>query len=488
MDVSKAQDGVRAYSRELARRAWPQDALRAEAERYAQGLGLAPRQIPADVRALWQPAQGTAAAAAARGQAASGAAAAPPPPAADPFAAMLAAHQQQAQLLAAQQPFQQQLAQMIAAAQQQRLARAAQAAAPAAPAAPPAPPQHAALTAAQIVQLRQRQLELDQQRRAAKAASKAAKQQRQAAAYPAPLPAGAAAAAVAAGADQEVELEAEDGQAAVRARVEFGQGCVVRLWHGRRGILASAAATHVHCACAHPQHTNACRPAPRLPGHRRARGWPHGESLARPGSGGRCARSLPALALAARAASALAHQRCCPLTLPSCPSTSATPSTLGQYAEYAAVQVRKMHPGIMGHPGGRRGRGPTPGRQPGHAQGVGADASAPVPRGASASFQTSVHLLAQPPLLKPLLSAPGAPPLPPADPLVETASLASVPLPPIDPGFRHALGECVERRLLSDAQLETVVRGCWVGRLSPPPGMPAHAHLRGAALLTHPPS
>ncbi len=42
-----------------------------------------------------------------------------------------------------------------------------------------------------------------------------------------------------------------------------------------------------------------------------------------------------------------------------------------------------------------------------------------------------------------------------ADPLVETASLASVSLPP--PCFRHGLQDCVHARLLSDAQLETVV-------------------------------
>ena len=43
----------------------------------------------------------------------------------------------------------------------------------------------------------------------------------------------------------------------------------------------------------------------------------------------------------------------------------------------------------------------------------------------------------------------------PADPLVETASLASVPLPP--PSFPHSLHDCVAGKLLSDAQLETVV-------------------------------
>ncbi len=47
-------------------------------------------------------------------------------------------------------------------------------------------------------------------------------------------------------------------------------------------------------------------------------------------------------------------------------------------------------------------------------------------------------------------SAPGA------DPLVETASLASIPLPALT--FQHALRDCVEQRLLSDAQLETIVR------------------------------
>ena len=41
------------------------------------------------------------------------------------------------------------------------------------------------------------------------------------------------------------------------------------------------------------------------------------------------------------------------------------------------------------------------------------------------------------------------------DPLVETASLASVPLPPAD--FDHSLGDCIAERLLSEAQLETVI-------------------------------
>ncbi|PSC70731.1 strawberry notch [Micractinium conductrix] len=61
------------------------------------------------------------------------------------------------------------------------------------------------------------------------------------------------------------------------------------------------------------------------------------------------------------------------------------------YAEYKSLQVRAMHPEIMGHP----------------------------------------------------------------DPLVETASLASVPLP--EAIFQHSLDDCVEGRLLSDAQLETVI-------------------------------
>ena len=58
-----------------------------------------------------------------------------------------------------------------------------------------------------------------------------------------------------------------------------------------------------------------------------------------------------------------------------------------------------------------------------------------------------------------------------ADPLVETASLASIPLPALT--FRHSLHDCVAQRLLSDAQLETIVRGeggdaaaaCWLGSL-----------------------
>jgi hypothetical protein len=41
------------------------------------------------------------------------------------------------------------------------------------------------------------------------------------------------------------------------------------------------------------------------------------------------------------------------------------------------------------------------------------------------------------------------------DPLVETASLASVPLPPAT--FQHSLHDIVNARLLSDAQLETVI-------------------------------
>ncbi len=45
-----------------------------------------------------------------------------------------------------------------------------------------------------------------------------------------------------------------------------------------------------------------------------------------------------------------------------------------------------------------------------------------------------------------------------ADPLVETASLASVPLPA--PTFEHNLHDCVAERLLSDAQLETIVSRC----------------------------
>ncbi|EFN55772.1 hypothetical protein CHLNCDRAFT_51983 [Chlorella variabilis] len=61
------------------------------------------------------------------------------------------------------------------------------------------------------------------------------------------------------------------------------------------------------------------------------------------------------------------------------------------YAEYRAMQIRAMHPDIMGHP----------------------------------------------------------------DALVETASLASVPLPA--PSFQHSLHDCVAERLLSDAQLETIV-------------------------------
>lgn len=51
------------------------------------------------------------------------------------------------------------------------------------------------------------------------------------------------------------------------------------------------------------------------------------------------------------------------------------------------------------------------------------------------------------------------------DPLVETASLASIPLPALT--FRHSLHDCVAQRLLSDAQLETIVRregSCsWLG-------------------------
>lgn len=51
------------------------------------------------------------------------------------------------------------------------------------------------------------------------------------------------------------------------------------------------------------------------------------------------------------------------------------------------------------------------------------------------------------------------------DPLVETASLASIPLPALT--FRHSLHDCVAQRLLSDAQLETIVRGggscSWLG-------------------------
>ncbi|KAL4451948.1 hypothetical protein ABPG75_007610 [Micractinium tetrahymenae] len=61
------------------------------------------------------------------------------------------------------------------------------------------------------------------------------------------------------------------------------------------------------------------------------------------------------------------------------------------YAEYRSLQVRQVYPQIMGHP----------------------------------------------------------------DPLVETASLASVPLPPAT--FRPSLDDCVEEKLLSDAQLETVM-------------------------------
>jgi hypothetical protein len=52
-----------------------------------------------------------------------------------------------------------------------------------------------------------------------------------------------------------------------------------------------------------------------------------------------------------------------------------------------------------------------------------------------------------------------------ADPLVETASLASIPLPP--PTFTpDSLKECIERKLLSDAQLETGELLGWLKRAS----------------------
>lgn len=209
MDLN--QDACREFARVLRQRGFQGQDLQNQVELHAaRSLGMTSQQIPADVRALWQPAQpsgGAAAILAARGQAAPAAAAA------NTFMAMLAAQQQQAQLLAAQQAASRQ---QLLAAQQAQLQQLAQGrTALTAPAAP----QPVVMSAAQIVALRQQQLQQVEQQRAAAAAAKASKKQKgqSGAAYPAPLPAAAAAAAAAVGADQEVELEAEaeDGQAAV---------------------------------------------------------------------------------------------------------------------------------------------------------------------------------------------------------------------------------------------------------------------------------
>lgn len=131
------------------------------------------------------------------------------------------------------------------------------------------------------------------------------------------------------------------------------------------------------------------------------------------------------------------------------------PSLL-QYAPYAAQQIRAMHPDILGHPGAaaawaqpRRLAGPR--------------------RNCNAGGGRQVVLR---PLLRPLPWHPSLPLHPPgADPLVETVSLASVALPALS--FTHALHDCVEHKLLSDAQLETVVRGGRGGHMG------AHGTRRG---------
>ena len=92
------------------------------------------------------------------------------------------------------------------------------------------------------------------------------------------------------------------------------------------------------------------------------------------------------------------------------------------------------------------------------------------PRRARAHARACMHPMPAPPLrciIYPPVYPPARPPAHPPcahhptqimghpDPLVETASLAAVALPP--PRFRHALGDLVAARALSDAQLETVV-------------------------------
>lgn len=119
------------------------------------------------------------------------------------------------------------------------------------------------------------------------------------------------------------------------------------------------------------------------------------------------------------------------------------------YAEYRAMQIRALHPDIMGHPGA--------------ALCVLSLCSCALPVRLLllvASFEqlalNQQALVIAHPVVKWSISHASFFCLhPPTDPLVETASLASVPLPP--PSFNHSLHDCVEGRLLSDAQLETIV-------------------------------
>lgn len=295
----------------------------------AQGIGLAPDQIPADVWAAIQ---------------AMSARAATPAP----------------QLTAA--------AAAAAAAQQRAQAAVAGAA--------------AAAAAAAVAPL------------AAAHAAEGPLKKHKAAAYPDPLPAASAAAAAAAqgGEAAMVELEEEEGQAAVN-----WLACLLGLFQGI-WVCARLAA----CPRRGPR-GGGCSPAP-------------------------CAVAFPA-------------QTARP---PPKPMQGTDENEDGHtYAEYAAHQIRALNPRVMGHPGARRGA--WGGR--GCAGGAG--------RQGRGGAHACIPHQDCPPCRA--VFPPVPPCSPPADPLVETASLASVPLPA--PTFRHALDDCVAQRLLSDAQLETVVGG-----------------------------